>query len=110
MEHQVRRAIASREREAAERSIIELLSIRELRPNPRNARTHSQKQIRLIQASLEKFGQMKPVIVDDTGMILAGHGFVEAARLAGLNRVEVLRFSHLNETQKRAYLLADNKI
>jgi DNA modification methylase len=53
---------------------------------------------------------MKPVIVDDTGMILAGHGFVEAARLAGLNRVEVLRFSHLSETQKRAYLLADNKI
>jgi DNA modification methylase len=106
----VRRGIALLKKQAAERAIIELVSIRELRPNPRNARTHSQKQIRLIKASLEKFGQMKPVIVDDNGMILAGHGFVEAARLAGLNRVEVLRFSHLSETQKRAYLLADNKI
>jgi DNA modification methylase len=89
---------------------IELVPIRTLRPNPRNARTHSARQIRLIKESIQKFGQIKPVIIDDNSTILAGHGFIEAARLAGLNRVAVLRFSHLTETQKRAYLLADNKI
>lgn len=89
---------------------IKLIPIATLRPNPRNARKHSKKQIRLIKASIDKFGQIKPVIVDDNDMILAGHGFVEAARLAGLTRVSALRFSHLTETQKRAYLIADNRI
>ncbi|WP_319797358.1 DNA methyltransferase [Nitrobacter sp.] len=89
---------------------VEHVPIGILRPNPRNARTHSKKQIRLIKASIEKFGQIKPVIADDNNMILAGHGFVEAARLAGLSRVAVIRFGHLTETQKRAYLLADNRI
>jgi hypothetical protein len=89
---------------------IEWLPLRALRPNPRNARTHSKKQIGLIRASVEKFGQIKPVIIDDKDTILAGHGFVEGARLAGLTQVSVIRFSHLTETQKRAYLIADNKI
>ena len=78
----------------------ELVRIGTLRPNPRNARTHSKKQIALIKGSLEKFGQMKPVIVDDEDIILAGHGFVEAARLAGLTHVSIIRFGHLTETQK----------
>lgn len=81
-----------------------------VRPNPKNARTHSKKQIGLIKKSIETFGQIKPVILDDQNTILAGHGFVDAAKLAGLTHVNALRFSHLTETQKRAYLLADNKI
>jgi ParB-like chromosome segregation protein Spo0J len=89
---------------------IESIPIRLLRPNPKNARTHSKKQIRLIKASIETFGQIKPVVIDDNNTILAGHGFVQAAQLAGLAHVSVIRFSHLTETQKRAYLIADNKI
>jgi DNA modification methylase len=89
---------------------VEHLPTGSLRPNPRNSRTHSKKQIGLIKQSIDKFGQIKPVIVDDKDTILAGHGFVEAARLAGLTHVSVLRFSHLTEAQKRAYLIADNRI
>jgi DNA modification methylase len=88
----------------------DLVPIGSLRPHPRNARTHSKKQIGLIKGSIEKFGQIKPIIVDDEDTILAGHGFIEAARLAGLTHVAVIRFSHLTEAQKRAYLIADNKI
>jgi ParB-like chromosome segregation protein Spo0J len=62
--------------------IIERLPLTALRPNSRNARTHSRKQIRLLQSSIRAFGQTKPVIADDNNTILAGHGFVEAARLA----------------------------
>ena len=87
-----------------------MVSIKALRPNPKNARTHSKKQIGLIKASIEEFGQTKPVIVDDNNVILAGHGFVEAARLLGLSRVSIVKLGHLTEAQKRAYLLADNKI
>ena len=89
---------------------IEWVPIGSLRPNPKNARTHSKKQIALIKASIETFGQIKPVVIDDNDTILAGHGFVQAARLTGLTQVSVIRFSHLTETQKRAYLIADNKI
>jgi DNA modification methylase len=89
---------------------IERLPLAALRPNPKNARTHSKKQLKLLQASIQSFGQTKPVIADDNNTILAGHGFVEAARLAGLTAVSVIRFSHLTEAQKRAYLVADNKI
>lgn len=90
--------------------IIELVSLEGLRAHPRNARTHSKKQITQIKDSIQTFGQIKPVIIDDHNVILAGHGFVEAARLAGLKQVSVLRFGHLTDAQKRAYLLADNKI
>ena len=89
---------------------IEQLPLSSLRPNPRNARTHSKAQLKLIQKSISAFGQIKPVIADDQNTILAGHGFVEAAKGLGLRSVAVLRFSHLTEAQKRAYLIADNKI
>jgi ParB-like chromosome segregation protein Spo0J len=88
----------------------ELVPIGLLWPNPKNARTHSKKQLGLIKASIERFGQIKPVIVDDANIILAGHGFVEAAGLAGLSHVAVSRFGHLTQAQKRAYLIADNRI
>jgi DNA modification methylase len=81
-----------------------------LRANPKNARTHSKKQIRQIAASLRKFGFLNPIIADDNDMVLAGHGRLEAARLEGLAQVPVLRFSHLSEAQKRAYVIADNRI
>src|ERR1700721_1683445 len=91
-------------------STIIHLPLSSLRPNPRNARTHSKAQLRLIQKSIQAFGQIKPVIADDQNTILAGHGFVEAAKGLGLSTVAVLRFDHLTQAQKRAYLIADNKI
>lgn len=81
-----------------------------LRPNPKNPRTHSRKQIRQISASIRKFGFLNPILVDDDNMVLAGHGRLEAARLEGLSHVPVVRFWHLTAAQKRAYLIADNRI
>ena len=91
-------------------SVVEWIPPNLLRANPKNARIHSKKQIGLIKASIAAFGQTKPVIADEEYVILAGHGFVEAAKALGLSTVAVLRFDHLTEAQKRAYLIADNKI
>jgi DNA modification methylase len=84
--------------------------VRELRPHPNNARTHSTKQIRQIAKSIEQFGFCNPVLVDDAKQIIAGHGRVEAAKLLGIDAVPTCRLSHLNDTDKRAYVLTDNKL
>ena len=84
--------------------------ITSLRPYPRNARTHSKKQIKQIAASIERFGFTNPVLVSDAGEIIAGHGRVEAARLLGMQHVPTLALSHLSEAERRAYVLADNKL
>lgn len=76
----------------------------------RNARTHSKKQIAQIARSIEEFGWTNPILVDDERRIIAGHGRVEAAKLLGLETVPILRLSHLTEAQKRAYVLADNRL
>jgi DNA modification methylase len=89
---------------------IEYTPARELRPHPRNARTHSKKQIRQIAKSIEKFGFCNPVLVDDAKQIIAGHGRVEAAKLLGLDAIPTCPISHLNDAEKRAYFLADNKL
>jgi hypothetical protein len=94
----------------ASSSRVEWAAIKSLRPSPKNARTHSRKQIRQIAESIRKFGFLNPVVVDDENMILAGHGRFEAARLEGLTHVPILRFNHLTEAQKRAYAIADNRI
>ena len=89
---------------------IECTPISELRPHPNNARTHSRKQIRQIAKSIEQFGFCNPVLVDDAKQIIAGHGRVEAAKLLGIDAVPTCRLSHLSEADKRAYVLADNKL
>ena len=89
---------------------IKWAPISQLRPNPRNARTHSKGQLRKIAASIRKFGFLNPVIVEEDNMVLAGHGRLEAARLEGLVQIPTVCFSHLTTAQKRAYLIADNKI
>ena len=89
---------------------IERLPISALKPNPRNARLHSKKQLHQIAASIREFGFNNPVLIDKDGMILAGHGRVEAAKLVGLVTVPVLRLEHLTDEQKRAFALADNRI
>ena len=84
----------------------ELTPVRDLRPYPNNARTHSRKQLRQIARSIEKFGFCNPVLVDDTNQIIAGHGRVEAAKLLGIEAVPTCRLSHLSDADKRAYILA----
>jgi DNA modification methylase len=81
-----------------------------LRPYARNARTHSKKQIKQIARSIERFGFTNPVLVSDEGEIIAGHGRVEAAKLIGWKQVPTIALSHLSEAERRAYVLADNKL
>ncbi len=88
---------------------IEMLVPDSLRPYARNARTHSRKQIRQIAASIERFGFTNPVLIDRSGMILAGHGRVEAAKSLGMATVPCLRIEGMSEAEKRAYIIADNK-
>ena len=75
-----------------------------------NARTHSKKQIRQIAASIETFGFTNPVLIDEHRSILAGHGRVAAAKRLGWSEVPCLRLDHMTQDQKRAYVLADNKL
>jgi DNA modification methylase len=89
---------------------IELWPIERLRPYERNPRTHSDAQVDQIAASMVEFGWTNPVLVDEQGGVLAGHGRLLAARKLGLAEVPVIRFEHLTEAQKRAYLLADNQL
>jgi DNA modification methylase len=89
---------------------IELWPIDRLRPYERNPRTHSEAQVDQIAASMVEFGWTNPVLVDEQGGILAGHGRLLAARKLGLAEVPVIRFEHLSEAQKRAYLIADNQL
>jgi len=89
---------------------IEVMPVNELRPYPNNARTHSKKQIRQIANSIKTFGFCNPVLIDDAKQIIAGHGRVEAAKLLGIDAVSTCRLSHLSEAEKRAYILADNKL
>src|SRR6056297_627077 len=89
---------------------IEHLPLTRLRPWQRNARTHSKKQIRQIADSIETFGFTNPVLIDAENTILAGHGRVAAAKLLGMERVPCVRLEHMTPAQKRAYVLADNKL
>ena len=89
---------------------IELWPIDHLRPYERNPRTHSDEQVDQIAASMVEFGWTNPVLADEQGGILAGHGRLLAARKLGLAEVPVIRFEHLSAAQKRAYLIADNQL
>lgn len=81
-----------------------------LKPFKGNARTHSKKQVKQIARSIERFGFTNPVLISDDGEIIAGHGRVEAAKLLGRRTVPTLALSHLSQTERRAYVLADNKL
>lgn len=89
---------------------IEMLSTKALRPWKRNARTHSKKQVRQIADSIKTFGFTNPVLIDRENQILAGHGRVEAAKLLGMDMVPCVRLENMTEAQKRAYVIADNKL
>ena len=89
---------------------IESISLTKLIPYARNARTHSEAQVAQIAGSIREFGFTNPVLIDAADGIIAGHGRVMAARALGLSDVPCIRLAHLTETQRRAYVLADNRI
>ena len=89
---------------------VEYRAIESLTPYARNARTHTDAQVDQIAASIREFGWTKPLIVDERGCVLAGHGALAAAKRLGLERVPVIQRVGLSEEQKRAYLIADNKL
>jgi ParB-like chromosome segregation protein Spo0J len=89
---------------------IEQISTAELIPYARNARTHDSAQVAQIAGSIQEFGFCNPVLIDAANGIIAGHGRVMAAQLLRLETVPCLRLSHLTDAQKRAYVLADNRI
>jgi DNA modification methylase len=84
--------------------------VTQLKAYKRNPRTHSRKQVGQIADSIREFGFTNPVLIDRESMILAGHGRVEAAKVLGLSTVPALRVEHMSEAQKRAYVIADNKL
>lgn len=89
---------------------LEEMSIAELRAWRRNARTHSRKQVRQIAESIRTFGFTNPVLIDAQNTILAGHGRVAAAKLLGMESVPCVRLENMTPEEKRAYVLADNKL
>lgn len=84
--------------------------VTELRAAPRNARTHSKKQLRQLADSIRAFGFINPVLIDRRGEVIAGHGRLAAARMLGLAEVPTLCIDWLSEEQKRAYVIADNRL
>ena len=89
---------------------IELWPVERLVPFARNARTHSATQIAQIAASIAEFGFVNPILVDSADGIVAGHGRLLAARKLGLAEVPVIVLDHLSQTQRRAYVLTDNRL
>jgi hypothetical protein len=89
---------------------IEHRAIEALVPYALNARKHSEAQVALIAGSIREFGFVSPILIDGANGIIAGHGRVMAARKLGLTSVPVIELAHLSETQKRAYVLADNRL
>jgi ParB family transcriptional regulator, chromosome partitioning protein len=89
---------------------IELRSIEKLIPYARNARTHSPDQVAQIAASIREFGWTNPILLDGNNGVIAGHARLAAARSLGMTTAPCLELAHLTEAQKRAYILADNKL
>jgi len=89
---------------------IESIAVEKLIPYARNARKHSDEQVAQIAASIREFGFNNPVLIDKENGIVAGHGRVLAARKLELEKVPCVRLDHLSDSQRRAYIIADNRL
>jgi hypothetical protein len=89
---------------------VERVAVDAIRPNPRNARRHPPKQLAVLAENIRQFGFTNPILVDEDGEILAGHGRYAAAQLLELPEILIIRLAHLSSAEKRAVALADNKI
>ena len=90
--------------------IIVNKSVTELIPYARNSRTHSDEQVSQIMASIKEFGFTNPILTDGKDGIIAGHGRLMAAQRLGIEEVPTIELSHLTDAQKKAYIIADNKL
>lgn len=88
----------------------ELLPVSQLRANPENPRVHNRHQARVLARSMRQLGYISPIVVDKTGMIVAGHLRFEALLMLGVAEVWVVRLDHLTEAQTKAFMIADNKL
>ena len=89
---------------------VKQISITDLIPYVNNARVHSDEQVSQIAASIKEFGFNNPILTDGDNGVIAGHGRLMAAKKLNLDTAPVIELSHLSETQKKAYILADNKL
>jgi DNA modification methylase len=89
---------------------IEHVLVSKLKSHERNARTHSPKQLRQIARSIDRFGFVNPILIDESGRIICGHGRVGGAKLLGMTTVPAVRLEHLSKEELRAYALTDNKL
>ena len=85
-------------------------AVDKLIPYAKNARTHSDEQVAQIAGSIKEFGFNNPILVDKDNSVIAGHGRLMAARKLGMDKVPVVELQHLTESQRKAYVLADNRI
>ena len=90
--------------------LIEYVSAASLVPDQKNPRLHSDKQLQQIAASIKAFGFNVPVLVDGDLRVIAGHGRLLACNLLGIKKVPIIRLEHLSEHQKRAFVIADNRL
>jgi len=91
-------------------SAVEMVDLDKLIPYARNSRTHSPEQVAQIAASIREWGWTVPVLIDEAGMIIAGHGRVLAAQKLGIDNIPAMTAAGWTESQKRAYVIADNKL
>jgi ParB-like chromosome segregation protein Spo0J len=108
-----RQATVAEKRKAARiqtRPEIEMLAVDRLVPYAKNAKKHDDRQVAALAGSIREFGFTSPVLIDGQDGIIAGHGRVLAARLAGLAEIPCIRLAHLTDAQRRAYILADNRL
>ena len=89
---------------------IEYENVGSLKPYKGNARTHSKKQIKQLTSSIKEFGFTNPILIDEGKAVLAGHGRLMAAKEMGVSKVPCVRIENMSEAQKRAYIIADNKL
>src|SRR3990172_7506796 len=89
---------------------IETWPLDKLKPYAKNARTHSVEQVAQIAASITEFGWTNPLLIDGGGNVIAGHARLRAAKQLGMTEAPAIRLDHLTPTQRRAYIIADNKL
>jgi DNA modification methylase len=89
---------------------IQKININEIKPYPNNAKLHPEEHIAQIMASILEFGNNDPIAIDENNVIVEGHGRLEALKKIGYEEIEIIRLSHLTEEQKKAYIIAHNKL
>lgn len=89
---------------------MEMINIEELIPYVNNARTHSEKQINKLRSSLREFGFVNPVLIDSKKNVIAGHGRIAAAKAEGIKKIPCVYVDYLTDAEKKAYILADNRM